>query len=441
MEFRIERDSVGEKNVPADAYYGIHSLRAKENFSISGRRIHPMLIESFAYVKKAAAITNHKDGQLADAELDAISRACDDIIGGELHDQFIVDPIQGGAGTSTNMNVNEVIANRASEYLGAARGTYPIHPNDHVNMAQSTNDAYPSAGKIAILRLSQGLEEELSLLIAALDAKAKDFDRILKMGRTQLQDAVPMRLGQEFKAYKGVLRRDLKRIDQARQDLNVLNIGGSAIGTGLNVSPLYRKVIVPSLRDLTGLDLRLASDLIDATSNADSLAEFSASLKILALNLSKISNDIRLLSSGPRTGIGDIKIPARQNGSSIMPGKINPVIPEVVSQIAFKVVGNDTTVCQAVEAGQLQLNAFLPVAYSTLFESVEILTNGMKTLRLNCIEGISPNEEKMLGDVNKSTGLITVLVPIIGYEKSALIAKEALNTGRGVVEILKEKTY
>lgn len=261
------------------------------------------------------------------------------------------------------------------------------------------------------------------------------------MGRTQLQDAVPMRLGQEFKAYKGVLRRDLKRIDQARQDLNVLNIGGSAIGTGLNVSPLYRKVIVPSLRDLTGLDLRLASDLIDATSNADSLAEFSASLKILALNLSKISNDIRLLSSGPRTGIGDIKIPARQNGSSIMPGKINPVIPEVVSQIAFKVVGNDTTVCQAVEAGQLQLNAFLPVAYSTLFESVEILTNGMKTLRLNCIEGISPNEEKMLGDVNKSTGLITVLVPIIGYEKSALIAKEALNTGRGVVEILKEKTY
>lgn len=438
MEYRIERDSVGEMKVPLDAYYGIHSQRAKENFDITGRKINSKLIVSFAYVKKAAAIVNWQDEKLSTEYKDAICQACDEIISGKLHDNFIVDPFQGGAGTSTNMNANEVIANRANEILGYKLGSNKVHPNDHLNMSQSTNDAYPTAARIATLSMIKELLDNLDSLIDSLSKKQKEFDLIIKMGRTEMQDAIPMRLGQEFGAYKEALKRDSQRIKFAIEDLLVINMSASAIGTSLNVSQHYRNNIVSCLRDLTELDLIKAVNLIDATSNADILAELSSSLKILALNLSKISNDLRLLSSGPRTMIGDINLPSKQNGSSIMPGKVNPVIPELINQIAFRVIGNDTTVNYCVEAGQLQLNAFLPMAFHSIFESIQILNNGMKTLRVNCIDGISANTDKMREDIEKSTGIVTALVPIIGYEKSAQIAKEALCTGKGILEIVRE---
>lgn len=438
MEYRIERDSVGEMKVPVNAYYGIHSQRAKENFDITGRRINSKLIVSFAYVKKAAAIVNWQDEKLSTEYKDAICQACDEIISGNLHDNFIVDPFQGGAGTSTNMNANEVIANRANEILGYKLGSNKVHPNDHLNMSQSTNDAYPTAARLATLSMIKELLEDLDNLIESLSKKQKEFDLIIKMGRTEMQDAIPMRLGQEFGAYKEALKRDSERIRFAIEDLSVINMGASAIGTSLNVSQYYRKNIVPCLRELTGLDLIKALNLIDATSNADILTELSSSLKILAINLSKISNDLRLLSSGPRTMIGDINLPSKQNGSSIMPGKVNPVIPELINQIAFRVIGNDTTVNYCVEGGQLQLNAFLPMAFHSIFESIQILNNGMKTLSVNCIDGISANTDKMKEDIEKSTGIVTALVPIIGYEKSAQIAKKALNTGKGILEIVRE---
>ncbi len=438
MEYRIERDSVGEMKVPVNAYYGIHSQRAKENFDITGRRINSKLIVSFAYVKKAAAIVNWQDEKLSTEYKDAICQACDEIISGNLHDNFIVDPFQGGAGTSTNMNANEVIANRANEILGYKLGSNKVHPNDHLNMSQSTNDAYPTAARLATLSMIKELLEDLDNLIESLSKKQKEFDLIIKMGRTEMQDAIPMRLGQEFGAYKEALKRDSERIRFAIEDLSVINMGASAIGTSLNVSQYYRKNIVPCLRELTGLDLIKALNLIDATSNADILTELSSSLKILAINLSKISNDLRLLSSGPRTMIGDINLPSKQNGSSIMPGKVNPVIPELINQIAFRVIGNDTTVNYCVEGGQLQLNAFLPMAFHSIFESIQILNNGMKTLSVNCIDGISANTDKMREDIEKSTGIVTALVPIIGYEKSAQIAKKALNTGKGILEIVRE---
>lgn len=438
MEYRIERDSVGEMKVPVNAYYGIHSQRAKENFDITGRRINSKLIVSFAYVKKAAAIVNWQDEKLSTEYKDAICQACDEIISGNLHDNFIVDPFQGGAGTSTNMNANEVIANRANEILGYKLGSNKVHPNDHLNMSQSTNDAYPTAARLATLSMIKELLEDLDNLIKSLSKKQKEFDLIIKMGRTEMQDAIPMRLGQEFGAYKEALKRDSERIRFAIEDLSVINMGASAIGTSLNVSQYYRKNIVPCLRELTGLDLIKALNLIDATSNADILTELSSSLKILAINLSKISNDLRLLSSGPRTMIGDINLPSKQNGSSIMPGKVNPVIPELINQIAFRVIGNDTTVNYCVEGGQLQLNAFLPMAFHSIFESIQILNNGMKTLSVNCIDGISANTDKMREDIEKSTGIVTALVPIIGYEKSAQIAKKALNTGKGILEIVRE---
>lgn len=438
MEYRIERDSVGEMKVPVNAYYGIHSQRAKENFDITGRRINSKLIVSFAYVKKAAAIVNWQDEKLSTEYKDAICQACDEIISGNLHDNFIVDPFQGGAGTSTNMNANEVIANRANEILGYKLGSNKVHPNDHLNMSQSTNDAYPTAARLATLSMIKELLEDLDNLIKSLSKKQKEFDLIIKMGRTEMQDAIPMRLGQEFGAYKEALKRDSERIRFSIEDLSVINMGASAIGTSLNVSQYYRKNIVPCLRELTGLDLIKALNLIDATSNADILTELSSSLKILAINLSKISNDLRLLSSGPRTMIGDINLPSKQNGSSIMPGKVNPVIPELINQIAFRVIGNDTTVNYCIEGGQLQLNAFLPMAFHSIFESIQILNNGMKTLSVNCIDGISANTDKMREDIEKSTGIVTALVPIIGYEKSAQIAKKALNTGKGILEIVRE---
>lgn len=438
MKYRIERDSVGEMKVPVDAYYGIHSLRAKENFDITGKSINPKLIVSFAQVKKAAAIVNFEDGKISLEFKDAICQACDEIIAGELHDDFIVDPFQGGAGTSTNMNANELIANRASEILGYALGSYKVHPNDHLNMSQSTNDAYPTAARIASLSMLTDLLSEIEELTDALEKKEKEFDLIIKMGRTEMQDAIPIRLGQEFAGYKDALKRDAERVKFASKDMAIVNMGASAIGTSLNVSPFYRENILPCLREVTGLDLVKAANLVDATSNADILAELSSALKILAINLSKMSNDLRLLSSGPRTMIGDINLPPKQNGSSIMPGKVNPVIPELINQLAFKVIGNDTTVSYCIEGGQLQLNAFLPMAFYSIFESIEILINGMKTLRINCIDGITANTEKMREDIEKSTGIVTALVPIIGYEKSAEIAKEALKTGRGILELVRE---
>ncbi|NLW52806.1 MAG: aspartate ammonia-lyase [Tissierellia bacterium] len=438
--YRIETDSVGEKNVPNDALYGVHTLRGLENFNITGETIHEELINSLAIIKKACAIANYEAGILDISKKDAIVKACDDITHGKYREHILNDPIQGGAGTTANMNINEVIANVADEYLGAKRGEYKyVHPNDDVNMGQSTNDVFPTAGKIAALRLLPQLLNELNLIIDALMEKAIEFDDVLKMGRTQLQDAVPIRLGQEFHAYASVLKRDKIRIEQARKSILSINLGASAIGTGINVDLKYFDLIIPTLASLTGLKLVRPKDLIDETNNLDSLVELSSALKINAINLSKISNDLRLLSSGPKTMVGDINLPPRQNGSSIMPGKVNPVIPEVVSQVAFKVVGNDTTISMCAEAGQLELNAFEPVLFYSLFQSIEILGRAMNTLRINCIYGITANVKKLDRDIAISIGIVTALVPHIGYKKAADIAKKALAEERKVRDLVIEE--
>lgn len=437
--FRMESDSIGEKAVPVDAYYGVQTLRGRENFNITGEGLHIEMINSLAMVKKACAIANYEAGILSQMKKDAIVFACDEILNGNYLDQFITDPIQGGAGTTANMNINEVVANVANEKLGGGLGTYEyVHPNDDVNMGQSTNDVYPSAGKIGLLNLLPKLLNELDLLIDALMEKAVEFDNILKMGRTQLQDAVPIRLGQEFHAYASVLKRDKTRIENARKSILSINLGASAIGTGINVDLKYFDLIIPTLSSITGHKLNRQKDLIDQTNNLDALVELSSALKINAVNLSKISNDLRLLSSGPKTMVGDITLPPRQNGSSIMPGKVNPVIPEVVSQVAYKVVGNDATVTMAAEAGQLELNAFEPVAFYSLYQSVEILTKAMNTLRVNAIYGITANKNKLDKDIALSVGTITALVPHIGYKKSADIAKEALENGIPVRDLVEK---
>lgn len=439
-DYRIESDSVGDIYVPVDALYGVHTLRGLENFNITGQTIHEELINSFALVKKACAISNYEAGILDADRKDAICMACDQILEGQHREAILNDPIQGGAGTTANMNMNEVIANVANEIIGGKRGTYEyIHPNDHVNMGQSTNDVFPTSGKIAALRLLPSLINELNLLIDAFMEKAVEFDGILKMGRTQLQDAVPIRLGQEFHAYASVLERDRKRIEKARDAILSINLGASAIGTGINVDLKYFDIIIPTLSKLTGLKLRRPKDLIDETNNLDSLAELSSALKINAINLSKISNDLRLMSSGPKTMIGDINLPPRQNGSSIMPGKVNPVIPEVVTQVAYRVVGNDTTISMCCEAGQLELNAFEPVAFYSLYQSIEILANAMNTLRINCIYGITANVKKLDRDIAISIGTVTALVPHIGYKKAADLAKRALSEDRKVKELVLEE--
>lgn len=439
-DYRIESDSVGDIYVPVDALYGVHTLRGLENFNITGQTIHEELINSFALVKKACAISNYEAGILDADRKDAICMACDQILEGQHREAILNDPIQGGAGTTANMNMNEVIANVANEIMGGKRGTYEyIHPNDHVNMGQSTNDVFPTSGKIAALRLLPSLINELNLLIDAFMEKAVEFDGILKMGRTQLQDAVPIRLGQEFHAYASVLERDRKRIEKARDSILSINLGASAIGTGINVDLKYFDIIIPTLSKLTGLKLRRPKDLIDETNNLDSLAELSSALKINAINLSKISNDLRLMSSGPKTMIGDINLPPRQNGSSIMPGKVNPVIPEVVTQVAYRVVGNDTTISMCCEAGQLELNAFEPVAFYSLYQSIEILANAMNTLRINCIYGITANVKKLDRDIAISIGTVTALVPHIGYKKAADLAKRALSEDRKVKELVLEE--
>lgn len=430
MTTRLESDSIGTMEVPSRAYYGVQTLRAKKNFYITGRPLHGEFIKNLARIKKAAAFTNMTAHVLEERTGKAIVQACDEIIAGKLHSHFIVDAIQGGAGTSANMNANEVIANRAIEILGGEKGDYSIvHPNDHVNMAQSTNDVIPCAGKLTILGMMPGLLDELERLQKALHQKSIEFDDVVKMGRTQLQDAVPIRLGQSFEAYSAVIGRDIRRIREQMEELKDLNIGATAVGTAINVNPVYLFHIIRNINLVCGTECVQADNLFDATQNLDCFVHTSAMLRVCAVNLSKICNDLRLLSSGPRAGLGEINLPPKQNGSSIMPGKINPVIPEVVSQVAFNIIGNDVTVTMAAESGQMELNAFEPVIFYKIFESIDTLKGAVETLTDNCILGITANRDHCRKLVESSAALATALCPVLGYKKSADIAKRSMETG------------
>lgn len=440
---RVEHDLLGEKAVPATAYYGIQTLRALENFNISDIRLnfYPDFIKGLAKVKKAAALANHDLGHIPEHLIGPICQACDEIDMGMLHNHFIVDMLQGGAGTSTNMNANEVIANRTLEIMGYERGDYQhCHPNNHINYSQSTNDAYPTAMKVALMDANDKLLVEVHKLIGIIDDKTFEFSDILKMGRTQLQDAVPMTLGQSFNAYATSLRNEIKRLKTCSQSFLTVNMGGTAIGTGLNADPRYRERVVQHLSKVTGRDMVLADDLIEATHDTGSLVMYSSALKQLAVKLSKICNDLRLLSSGPRAGLNEINLPPMQPGSSIMPGKVNPVIPEVVNQIAFKVIGNDTTITLGAEAGQLELNVMEPVMVESLFESIQILKRGMDTLGSRCIAGITANQAVCEEYVRNSIGIVTALNPHLGYEVCTALAKEALATNRSVYDLVLEQS-
>jgi len=439
---RTEHDLLGNREVPDEYYYGIQTLRALENFNISGISLthFPDLIEALAMVKMAAAKTNRDLGLLSEPIAEAIVQACNEIINGKLHTHFVVDLIQGGAGTSTNMNANEVIANRALEILGYQKGEYEYcHPNDHVNLSQSTNDAYPTALSIAVINSNEKLTTVLQSLIDAFHKKSEEFKSIIKMGRTQLQDAVPMTLGQTFEAYASTLAEEVERLKNNVDLFLEINLGGTAIGTGINAVPEYQNKAVAHLRDITGLDIHSAPNLIEATSDTGAFVMYSSALKRLAVKLSKISNDLRLLSSGPRAGLNEINLPQMQPGSSIMPGKVNPVIPEVVNQIAFKVIGNDLTVTLAAEAGQLELNVMEPIIAQSIFESMEMLKNGMATLTHRCIKGITANADHCRRQVQNSIGIVTALVPVLGYETCSALAKEALDQNRSVGELALEK--
>ena len=435
--YRVEHDCIGECLIPENVYYGIHTQRATENFKITRRSTNPEMIKSVAEVKKACAITNYESGVLSEEKKNAIVFACDEIIWGKYHDQFIVDPIQGGAGTSHNMNANEVIANIAIEYLGGKLGDYSIiHPNDDVNMGQSTNDVYPTSGKIALIRLLEESIDCLYELEKALVFKAKEFDHVVKMGRTQMQDAIPIRLGQEFQAYATVISRNIKLFKNACRVLKTVNMGATAIGTGLNADINYMNKIVKNLADVTDMDLQQAEDLIDGTQNIDVFVHVSGLIKSCAISMSKIANDLRLMSSGPTCGFAEINLPSRQAGSSIMPGKVNPVIPEVVSQVAFNCVGNDVAVTMAAEAGQLELNAFEPVIFYNLFESVETIGRAASTFVHNCILGITANEERTKSMVHNSYGIVTAFAPHIGYEKSVEVIHKAIEQNLPVKAVL-----
>jgi aspartate ammonia-lyase len=439
---RIEHDLIGERRIPDEAYYGIHTLRALENFPITGTaiRIYPGLIHALAFVKHAAANTNAELGLLDRDRRNAIVRACEEIRSGELHEHFVVDVIQGGAGTSSNMNANEVIANRGLELMGHRKGEYRhLHPLEHVNMSQSTNDVYPTAVNIALRFEIEQLRNAMAVLRAEFEEKAREFADVLKLGRTQLQDAVPMTLGQEFSTYAVMIAEDEQRLAEAAQLIQEINLGATAIGTGLNAPPEYAARACRHLSDLTGLKLVTAHNLIEATQDAGAFVQLSGVLKRVAVKLSKTCNDLRLLSSGPRAGLGEINLPAVQAGSSIMPGKVNPVIPEVVNQIAFEVIGNDVTVSFAAEAGQLQLNAFEPIIAHSLFKSLAHLRQGCLTLAGRCVHGITANREYLRRSVENSIGIVTALNPYIGYENATAIAKEAHATGRGVYDLVLEK--
>src|SRR5512136_2063141 len=436
-KFRIEHDFLGDREVPAGAYYGVQTLRGAENFPITGLPLHPALIRAMGIVKKAAALANRDTGHLEARLADAIARAADDVIAGKLNAQFIVDPIQGGAGTSINMNANEVVANRALELLGRPKGDYKtVSPNSHVNMAQSTNDAFPTGVHLATLDLGRGLLAELQKLHDAFAAKEKEFHGLIKMGRTHLQDAVPIRLGQEFGAYRRVIGRDLDRIQLVGKQLLEVNMGATAVGTGLNADPDYITAVVKYLAEISGFPIRTAEDLVDATQNTDCYTEVSAALKVCMMNLSKIANDLRLMASGPRCGLFELNLPARQPGSSIMPGKVNPVMAEVVNQVAFQVIGNDNTICLASEAGQFELNVMEPVLAFNLLQSISIMTNAFRVFRKFLVEGLTANAERMKAYVDGSVGVITAINPHVGYETAARIAREANLTGKPVRELI-----
>lgn len=440
--YRREHDLLGDRDVPADAYWGIHTLRAGENFPITGTSIsaYPHLISALAAVKEAAARANEDLGLLTSAKADAIAAACQEIRRGALHDQFTVDVIQGGAGTSTNMNANEVIANRALELLGQEKGDYAhLHPNEDVNLSQSTNDVYPTAVNVSTIIAVRELHTAMETLRQAFAAKAEEFRDVLKMGRTQLQDAVPMTLGQEFSAYAVMLEEDQSRLLEAATLVHEINLGATAIGTGLNAPKGYAEAARRHLEAITGLPLVTAANLVEATQDCGAFVHLSGVLKRIAVKLSKSCNDLRLLSSGPRAGFNEINLPPVQAGSSIMPGKVNPVIPEVVNQVAFEVIGNDVAITMAAEAGQLQLNAFEPIILHSLSESVTHLRAACLVLAERCVAGITANTERLRTSVENSIGLVTALNPYIGYSAATSIAKEALATGRGVAELVLEK--
>jgi aspartate ammonia-lyase len=441
---RREHDSLGERDVPGYAYYGVQTLRAVENFPFSGVQVrhYDHFVRALACVKKAAAQANTELGVLKKDIANAIARACDEILTGKLHDQFVVDMIQGGAGTSTNMCANEVIANRALELLGHAKGEYQFcHPNDHVNCSQSTNDAYPTAIKLGVWFTLRDTLNALRELKLALEAKAKEFADVIKMGRTENQDAVPMTLGQEFSAYAVMIGDGLRHLEHAGEELLEINMGATAIGTGLNSPPGYAPLCTQKLAQVSGAPVRLAENLVEATQDSGQFARMSSAMKTAAVQLSKICNDLRWLSSGPRCGLYEIRLPSMQPGSSIMPGKVNPVVPEVVNQICFQIIGNDVTVAMASEASELELNMAEPIIAFNLFFGLTLLRNAAVVLTARCISGIEPNRERCREYVQNSIGLVTALNPVLGYEKSAAIAKEALKTGGSVYDLVVAKGW
>lgn len=436
---RVESDLIGPREISDECLYGVQTLRGIENFSISKYHLneYPLFINGLAMTKMAAARANHELGLLTDEQFQAITQACREILEGRFHDQFPVDMIQGGAGTSTNMNANEVIANRALEIMGHAHGDYAFcSPNDHVNCSQSTNDAYPTAIHLGMYATHLKLLPYLEDLIAAFRRKGEEFAHIIKMGRTQLEDAVPMTLGQTFNGFASILTDEIKHLNEAAADFLTVNMGATAIGTGICAEPGYAEKCIAALRDITGWDIRLSDDLVGATSDTSCLVGYASAMKRLAVKVNKICNDLRLLASGPRCGLGEINLPAMQPGSSIMPGKVNPVIPEVMNQICFKVIGNELCVTMAGEAAQMELNVMEPVMVQCCFESAELMMNGFRTLRTLCVEGITANEEHCINEVHHSIGVVTALNPVIGYKNSTKIAKEALETGKSVYQLI-----
>ena len=438
---RIESDLIGSMEVPAEALYGVQTLRGIENFPISRFRLseHPLFINGLALTKLGAAMANHQLGLLTDEQYNAIAQACKEILAGQHHDQFPVDMIQGGAGTTTNMNANEVIANRALQIMGHELGDYRhCSPNDHVNCSQSTNDAYPTAIHLGLYATHQEFLKHYLLLIESFEKKAVEFADILKMGRTQLEDAVPMTLGQTFGAFASILKDEIRNINFAAEEFLTVNMGATAIGTGICSEPEYARKCIAALREITGWDIKLADNLVAATSDTSCMVGYSSAMRRIATKMNKICNDLRLLASGPRCGLHEFDLPARQPGSSIMPGKVNPVIPEVMNQISYKVIGNDLCVAMSSEEAQMELNAMEPVMAQCCFESAEILMNGFDTLRVNCVDGITANPEQCRKYIHDSFGVVTALNPVIGYKNSTKIAKEAMATGRSVYDLVLE---
>lgn len=438
---RIESDLIGSREVPESALYGVQTLRGIENFNISKFHLneYPLFVRALGITKMGAAMANHELSLLTDAQADAIVKACQEVMDGQHAEQFPVDMIQGGAGTTTNMNANEVIANRALELMGHQRGEYQYcSPNDHVNRSQSTNDAYPTAIHIGLYYTHLKLVEHFQALIASFRKKAEEMAHVIKMGRTQLEDAVPMTLGQTFNGFASILEHEVENLNFAARDFLTVNMGATAIGTGITAEPEYAEKCVAALRKITGLDIQLADDLVGATSDTSCMVGYSGAMRRIAVKMNKICNDLRLLASGPRCGFGEINLPAMQPGSSIMPGKVNPVIPEVMNQIAYKVIGNDLCVTMSGEAAQMELNAMEPVMAQCCFESADLFMNGFDTLRTLCIDGITANEDRCRQEVHDSIGVVTALNPVIGYKNSTKIAKEAQQTGKGVYELVLE---